>query len=105
MKFSFRNPLDKPRLRFGRSGTRLRVRRGALPSSLMGLVAFSFTLLVFSAVVYTSSLPGLVMARARAGEEGLFPVIAQALLGEDGGLGADGKKDEADGSLHGGVPR
>lgn len=98
MKLSFRNPLDKPHLRFGRTATRLRVRRGALPSSLMGLVAFSFTLLVFSAVVYTSSLPGLVMARARAGEDGLFPVIAQALFGDDGGLGTGSQKDEADGS-------
>ena len=105
MRLPFKNLFDKSRLRPGHTGTRLRARRGALPSSLMGLVAFSFTLLVFSVVAYTSSLPGLVMARARAGEEGLFPVIAQALFGEDGGFGADGKKDEADGSSHGGVPR
>lgn len=79
----------------------MRVRRGVLPSSLMGLVAFSLTLLVFSAVVYTSSLPGLVMARAHASDNGLFPVIAQALLGEDGGLGSDGQKDTAGNSASG----
>ena len=98
MNLSFGNPSDKPRPRFGRTAARPRVRRGALPSSLMGLVVFSFTLLVFSTVAYTSSLPGLVMARARAGEDGLFPAIAQALFGEGGGLETGGQKDEADGT-------
>ena len=98
MNLSFGNPSDKPRPRFGRTAARPRVRRGALPSSLMGLVVFSFTLLVFSTVAYTSSLPGLVMARARAGEDGLFPAIAQALFGEGGGLETGGQKDEADGA-------
>lgn len=34
--------------------------RAALPSALMGLVAFSFTLLFFGAAVYTAALPSMV---------------------------------------------
>ena len=71
--------------KLGDAGSRAkrRIRRGALPSSLMGLVAFSFTLLAFSAIAYTSSLPALVMARSRVGEEGLFSAVARALVGHE----------------------
>lgn len=49
-----------------------RMRRGALPSSLIGLVTFSFTLLAFSSVAYTTSLPALVQAAQRADDDSLF---------------------------------
>ena len=49
-----------------------RMRRGALPSSLIGLVAFSFTVLAFSSVAYTTSLPALVQAPQRADDDSLF---------------------------------
>lgn len=49
-----------------------RMRRGALPSSLIGLVTFSFTVLAFSSVAYTTSLPALVQAAQRADDDSLF---------------------------------
>ena len=81
--------------KLGDAGSRAkrRIRRGALPSSLMGLVAFSFTLLAFSAIAYTSSLPALVMARSRVGEEGLFSAVARALVGHEP---ADAPADSAE---------
>lgn len=81
--------------KLGDAGSRAkrRIRRGALPSSLMGLVAFSFTLLAFSAIAYTSSLPALVMARSRVGEEGLFGAVARALVGHEA---ADAPADSAE---------
>ena len=92
--------------KLGDAGSRAkrRIRRGALPSSLMGLVAFSFTLLAFSAIAYTSSLPALVMARSRVGEEGLFSAVARALVGHES---ADAPADsaEADASSQGGGGR
>ena len=49
-----------------------RMRRGALPSSLIGLLTFSFTVLAFSSVAYTTSLPALVQAAQRADDDSLF---------------------------------
>lgn len=69
-----------------------RIRRTALPSTLIGLVAFSFTLVVFSAAVYTSSLPALVMARSGVSDDGLFGAIAHAMFGD---AGADASSGEA----------
>ena len=53
---------------------RRHMRRGALPSALIALVAFSFTLLGFGAAVYTATLPGLVAARSDGMSEGLVLV-------------------------------
>ncbi|MDO4437509.1 MAG: hypothetical protein Q4B77_06145 [Coriobacteriaceae bacterium] len=86
-----------------RGSSKLRIRRGALPSSLMGLVTFSFTLLVFTTVAYTSSLPSLVMARARVNEEGLFPAITQALFGKGGTPGVTGEQGGDSAGAEGGA--
>lgn len=42
--------------------------RAALPSSLVGLVTFSFVILAFGAVVYTAALPSLVAASPVVGD-------------------------------------
>lgn len=61
---------------------RRHMRRGALPSALIALVAFSFTLLGFGAAVYTATLPGLVAARSDGMSEGLFSSIIAGLTKE-----------------------
>lgn len=58
---------------------RRHMRRGALPSALIALVAFSFTLLGFGAAVYTATLPGLVAARSDGMSEGLLSSIIAGL--------------------------
>lgn len=61
---------------------RRHMRRGALPSALIALVAFSFTLLGFGAAVYTATLPGLVAARSDGMSEGLLSSIIAGLTKE-----------------------
>lgn len=67
-----------------------RLRRGALPSSLIGLVTFSFTVLAFSTVAYTTSLPALIQAAQRADDDSLFyKALAGLTQGDAQGAGAD----------------
>lgn len=74
------------------------VRRGAVPSSLIGLVAFSFTLLAFGAVAYTVSLPSLVAAAAHSDGDSLFHAItAQLFTAGAGGSEASGDPATGDG--------
>ncbi len=54
-------------------------RRLALPSVLMGLVVFSFTLLFFGAAVYTAALPSLV-ANAEQSDGAYAQIASGALL-------------------------
>lgn len=73
-------------------------RRLALPSVLMGLVVFSFTLLFFGAAVYTAALPSLV-ADAEQGD-GAYAQIASgalvnALVGSSDGDGDQGQSNTA----------
>lgn len=69
-----------------------RMRRGALPSSLIGLVTFSFTVLAFSSVAYTTSLPALVQAAQRADDDSLF---YKALAGLTQAQGEGSAPDDA----------
>ena len=69
-----------------------RMRRGALPSSLIGLVTFSFTVLAFSSVAYTTSLPALVQAAQRADDDSLF---YKALAGLTQAQGESSASDDA----------
>lgn len=69
-----------------------RMRRGALPSSLIGLVTFSFTVLAFSSVAYTTSLPALVQAAQRADDDSLF---YKALAGLTQAQGEGSASDDA----------
>lgn len=59
-------------------GSRFRKYRLAMPSALVGLVAFSFTLLFFGSAVYTAALPSMV-AIARQDAE-LTPEQVQAAV-------------------------
>lgn len=68
---------------------RRNVRRGAVPSSLIGLVAFSFTLLAFGTVAYTVSLPSLVAAAGHSDGDSLFHVISAQMFGTGAGDSAD----------------
>lgn len=52
-------------------------RRLALPSMLMGLVVFSFTLLGFGAAVYTAALPSLVAVASH--DDGAFAQLSSAV--------------------------
>lgn len=81
----------------------------ALPSVLMGLVVFSFTLLGFGSVVYTTALPSLI-AVAEQDEEGAYTQIANgveaALNGEAviGGSGTGARSSvHASGATLGGI--
>lgn len=62
---------------------------GAVPSSLIGLVAFSFTLLAFGTVAYTVSLPSLVAAAGHSDGDSLFHVISAQMFGAGAGDSAD----------------
>lgn len=79
-------------------------RRLALPSVLMGLVVFSFTLLFFGAAVYTAALPSLV-ADAEQGD-GAYAQIASgalvnALVGSSDGDDNQGQSNTAHASAAG----
>lgn len=63
---------------------RRRFKRGALPSALMGLVAFSFTLVVFGAAVYTMVIPSLVAANQHGISDSLLFSVLEAIAGGDG---------------------
>ena len=67
-------------------------RRLALPSALMGLAAFSFTLVIFGAVVYTTALPSLI-AVAEQGNG----ILSAALLNFQGNVNQEdsGQQDDA----------
>ena len=72
-------------------------RRLALPSVLMGLVVFSFTLLIFGAAVYSAALPALV-ADAEQGV-GIYAQIASgSLVNALTGAGDGSSADSADGA-------
>ena len=73
---------------------RRHMRRGALPSALIALVAFSFTLLGFGAAVYTATLPGLVAARSDGMSEGLLSSIIAGLTKEAPTSDADAAQQE-----------
>lgn len=77
-------------------------RRLALPSMLMGLVVFSFTLLFFGTAVYTATLPSLVQDAVDG--DGAYAQIAsgsllEALVGSGGNQDASGAT--GDGSTSG----
>lgn len=78
------------------------VRRGAVPSSLIGLVAFSFTLLAFGTVAYTVSLPSLVAAAGHSDGDSLFHVISAQLLGAGAGDPAGSGDPASDDGEHAG---
>lgn len=73
----------------------------ALPSMLMGLVVFSFTLLGFGAVVYTAALPSLVAGAgqgdglyARVSQDGLVQALGGSSAGSDASdAGSQGASD------------
>ncbi|WP_146003686.1 hypothetical protein [Enorma phocaeensis] len=73
----------------------------ALPSMLMGLVAFPFTLLGFGAVVYTAALPSLVAGAeqgdglyARVSQDGLVQALGGSSAGSDASdAGSQGASD------------
>lgn len=73
----------------------------ALPSMLMGLVVFFFTLLGFGAVVYTAALPSLVAGAgqcdglyARVSQDGLVQALGGSSAGSDASdAGSQGASD------------
>lgn len=73
--------------------TRTRLRRAALSPRMVGLITFSFSLVILGIIAYTASLPSLIQASQRSDEERLSHVVAQGLFGGD----AMGKKGSADG--------
>lgn len=75
-----------------------RMRRGALPSSLIGLVTFSFTVLAFSSVAYTTSLPALVQAAQRADDDSLFYKALAGLTQVQGEGSASNDAAQGDGN-------
>ena len=75
-----------------------RMRRGALPSSLIGLVTFSFTVLAFSSVAYTTSLPALVQAAQRADDDSLFYKALAGLTQAQGEGSASNDAAQGDGN-------
>ena len=75
-----------------------RMRRGALPSSLIGLVTFSFTVLAFSSVAYTTSLPALVQAAQRADDDSLFYKALSGLTQAQGEGSASDDAAQGDGN-------
>lgn len=75
-----------------------RMRRGALPSSLIGLVTFSFTVLAFSSVAYTTALPALVQAAQRADDDSLFYKALAGLTQAQGESSAPNDAAQDDGN-------
>lgn len=75
-----------------------RMRRGALPSSLIGLVTFSFTVLAFSSVAYTTTLPALVQAAQRADDDSLFYKALAGLTQAQGESSAPNDAAQDDGN-------
>lgn len=67
----------------GSNNVRRRFKRNALPSALMGLVVFSFTLVGFGAAVYTATLPSLVTAAQHGVSDGLLVSLLEAIAGGD----------------------
>ena len=72
-------------------------RRLALPSALIGLVVFSFTLLGFGSIVYTAALPSLVAAAEQTSEGAYSRIVSGDMLG-DLSLGASGGASDGSGS-------
>lgn len=73
-----------------------------MPSALMGLVAFSFTLLVFGGIVYSAALPSLIVASQQTSDGALLASIFQSWMAGDGAADAqDGTAAEADGKAEG----
>ena len=62
-----------------------RVRRGSVPSALIGLVTFSFVLVVISAAAYTISLPALISATRSDISDSFFSALVNALVRDASG--------------------
>ncbi len=73
-------------------------RRLALPSMLMGLVVFSFTLLFFGTAVYTATLPSLVQDAVDG--DGAYAQIASGSLLE-ALVGSGGNQDASNAAVDG----
>lgn len=76
-----------------------RVRRGSVPSALIGLVTFSFVLVVISAAAYTISLPALISATRSDISDSFFSALVNALVrdasGDESAESAQGAGDGA----------